>query len=518
MNPKIMSSEEAIQLIPDNATICVGGAGAGHGIPDKILESLGETFTKEGRPKNLTIINPCGVGDNKERGLNHIAFEGLVKRDIGGFWGNAPKMVKLAQENKIEGYNLPQGVLSHLMRATAAGSPGVITTTGLHTFVDPRLEGGKINERTKDDLIEVITIQGKEYLFYKAIPINVAIIRGTSIDKEGNLSMEEEVGTFAMLSMAQAARRNKGKVLAQVKKIFPNNHTDPVNVKVPGVFIDAVVVEPAQQMTFLSDYEPALVKRNVSYIDSESIHEDAKKVIAKRGAMELFPGAFVNLGYGMPDGVPIVAKREGILKELIFMIEQGGIAGIPTTGLNFGAMYNPTAIVDDLYQFDYFHGGGLDIAFLGFAQIDQQGNVNSSRFGSQITGCGGAIDISQNTHKIIFCGTFAAKSNVVIKNNNMQIIDNGKIKKFVKHVEQITFSGNYAIEKDQKVLYVTERAVFELTPEGLKLNEIAPGINLRSDVLNMMDFKPIIPKDIKTMDRKLFSEEMMNLKALFSRQ
>lgn len=517
MKPNIVDAEEAVKLIHDNATICIGGGGAGHAVPDKIIEALGKYFQKTGFPRNLTVIHPCGIGDNANRGLNHIAYEGLVKLAIGGFWGNAPKMVKLAQENRIQGYNFPQGVLSHLMRITAAGGPGAITTTGLHTFVDPRVEGGKINKRTTEDLVAVVTIHGKEYLLYKTIPIDVAIIRGTSIDKEGNLTMEEEVGTFAMLSIAQAARQNRGKVIVQVKRVCLDKFTSPCHVKVPGVFIDAVVIEPNQEMTFISGFNPALVKRDLPYKDEELILTDVQKIVAKRAAMELFAGAYVNVGYGIADGVPIIAKNEGIMDKLIFMIEQGAIAGIPTTGLNFGAMYNPAAIVDDGYQFDYFHGGGLDLAFLGFAQIDQYGNVNSSRFGSQITGCGGAIDISQNAKKVVFCGTFAVKALLEVRDGRLKIIDKGKMKKFVQNVGQITFSGKYAIEKGQTILYVTERAVFELTTDGLKLSEIASAVNLEEDILSMMDFKPIIPADLKTMEQKLFTDEILALRQVFDR-
>lgn len=493
-------------LIKDGSTVAVGGAGAGHAVPDKILRSLGEVFLQTGHPRNLTIINPCGIGDNDSRGLNHIAHEGLVSMNMGGFWGNAPKMVQLAVDRKISGYNLPQGVLSHLMRATAAGNPGVITHVGLHTFVDPRLEGGKINDMTNEDVVEVIRLSGKEYLYYKSRPIDVGLIRGTSIDCEGNLTMEEEVGSFAMLSIAQAAKANRGIVIAQVKQIN-KGHCDPGHVKVPGVFIDYVITDPDQEMTFLSPFDPALVKRDVGYRTDELELDGIKRLVSRRAAMELTRGAFVNLGYGMSDGVPIVAGQEGITDQIIFMIEQGAIGGIPTTGLNFGAMYNPTAILDDGYQFDYFHGGGLDLAFLGFAQIDRHGNINSSRFGDVITGCGGAIDISQNARKVVFCGSFAVKSDQVITGEGITVSNPGKFRKFVNDVQQVTFSGKYAHRKGQEVLYVTERAVFQLKPEGFTLTEIAPGVDMQKDVLDMMDFEPLISRELKTIDASIYGSE-----------
>jgi propionate CoA-transferase len=338
----------------------------------------------------------------------------------------------------------------------------------------------------------------------------VAVIRGTSVDKEGNLTMEEEVGSFAMLSIAQAAKANGGIVIAQVKQIN-DGHCDPGHVKVPGIFIDYVITEPEQEMTFLSPFDPALVKRDAAYETDEMSLEGVKRLVSRRAALELKHGAFVNLGYGMSDGVPIVARQEGITDQLVFMIEQGAIAGIPTTGLNFGAMYNPSAILDDGYQFDFFQGGGLDLAFLGFAQIDRHGNINSSRFGNVITGCGGSIDISQNAKKVVYCGSFAVKSVQEIDENGIRVTHPGKFRKFVNEVQQVSFSGRYALEKGQQVFYVTERAVFTLKPDGLTLIEIAPGIDLQKDVLDMMEFKPVIDPRLREIDSRIYAEGLMNL-------
>ncbi len=502
-------------LIKDNATVAIGGAGAGHAVPDKILKAIGENYLSTGHPQNLKTIHPCGIGDNDSRGLNHLAHEGLIHTNIGGFWGNAPKLVKLAKENRLKGYNLPQGVLSHLMRASASGKPGVITKVGLHTFVDPRLEGGKINENTTADMVEVLSIAGQDYLFYKSLPIDVAIIRGTFIDAEGNLTMEEEVGFFSMLSIAQAAKVNGGIVIAQVKNTKQGN-CDPGQVKVPGVFIDYVVIDEEQEMTFLSGFEPSLVKRDVPFNPDKLELSGIKRIVCRRAALEIYNGAFINLGYGMSDGVPIVAQQEGITNDIIFMIEQGAIAGIPTTGLDFGAMYNPAAILDDGYQFDFFHGGGLDIAFLGFAQIDQFGNINSSRFGNVITGCGGSIDISQNAKKVVYCGSFATKSEQYISANGVEVTNPGMFKKFVKQVQQVSFSGKYAIDKKQEVLYITERAVFKLMIDGVMLTEIAPGVDLQKDVLDMMDFTPIISPNLQLIDILVYSNDKLGLKEILN--
>lgn len=507
---KIVPADQAVGYIKDGDTVVFGGAGAGHAVPDKVMEHLGKRFEKTGSPKNLTTFHPCGIGDNESKGLNHVAHEGLVGTNIGGFWGNAPKMAALAKENKIKGYNFPQGVLSHLMRASASGKPGVITKVGLKTFVDPRVEGGKINNSTTEDFVSCISLENEEYLFYTSIKVDVAIIRGTSIDVEGNLTMEEEVGFFSMLSIAQAAKVNGGIVIAQVKNI-KQTHSNPGSVKVPGVFIDYVVQDESQEMTFISSFEKALVDRKETYSKVNLKLEGLKRIIMRRSSMELQEGSFVNLGYGMADGVPIVAKEEGIEDKFTFMIEQGTTGGIPTTGLNFGAMYNPSSIVDDSYQFDFFQGGGLDLTFLGFAQIDQFGNVNSSRFGEALNGCGGFIDISQNSKKVVFCGSFAVKSQQEITEEGLEIRNPGKAIKFIENVEQITFSGEYALEKGQEVLYITERALFKLTPKGLLLKEIAPGVDLEKDVLNMMDFKPIIDHPLKVYDADIFKHCRLGL-------
>jgi len=511
MKPILVSAETAVSLVRNGDTLCIGGGGAGHAVPDKLMEALGQRFAKTALPKKITIIHPCGIGENNVRGLNHLAYNGLLDTVIGGFFGNAPKMAKLALENKIKAYNFPQGVLAHLMRSTAGGEKGLLKKTGLNTFVDPRFEGGKVNKCTTKDLVEIIEIHGEDYLFYHTIPVDISFIRGTSVDKEGNLTMEDEVATFAMLSIAQAAKVNGGIVIAQVRK-QTNSHAKPVHVKVPAVFIDYVVVEPEQTMTFITDHEPAFIDRNAGYASEDLTLEGVKRIISRRAAMELPSKGFVNLGYGIPDGIPIVAKEEEILKDITFMIEQGQTGGVIATGLNFGAMYNPSMITDDPYQFDYFHGGGLDICYLGFAQIDRHGNVNASRFGNIFTGCGGFIDISQNTKKVVFCGAFAAKANLEIDESGVKVRTPGKFKKFIQAVEQITFNGKYAYENGQEILYCTERALFKLVKEGIELVELAPGIDMENDVLSMMEFRPQINSNLKIMDKRIYTNGLLGLK------
>ncbi len=507
---KKIVAQEVVELIKSGDTLVVGGSGAGHGIPDALLEALGKRYVATGEPKNITTFHPCGIGDNDKRGFNHLAHEGLIKRDIGGFWGNAPNLSRLALENKIEAYNFPQGVLTHLVRSIAGRESGLFTKVGLNTFVDPDFEGGKINSVTTEDIVKKVNIDGNAILFYKSFPINVAFIRGTSADAEGNITSEEEVGTFSMLSMAQAAKVNGGIVIAQVKRINNSKRAKPERVKVPGSLVDYIVEVPEQQMTFLTDYEEALINKEAPFEEDNLVIEGAKRLVSRRAAMELKKGDNVNLGYGMPDGVPIIAKEEHLEDVITFLIEQGPIGGVLTTGLNFGAMYNPSAIVDDGYQFDFFHGGGLDICYLGFAQIDKEGNVNSSRFGNNLTGCGGFIDISQNTKKVVFCGGFSTKTAITYNEEGVDIEYPGKHKKFVNKVQQITFNGKFAAQNRQEVLYVTERAVFRLTMNGLELIEIAPGVDLEKDILAMMDFIPIM-KDIKQINTSVYKSSLMQL-------
>ena len=405
----------------------------------------------------------------------------------------SPAMAKLAIDNKIEAYNFPQGALSCLMRSIAAAAPGYITHVGLHTFVDPRIEGGKLNARTQENLVEVVTLRGKEYLFYHSFPVNVAFVRGTTADPDGNISMEEEVAYFEMLSGAQAARNSGGKVVAQVKRMVGERGIDPRMVKIPGIFVDAIVLDAEQTQTYQIDYDPALcgdVREGELSMGRLSL--DERKIIAKRAAMELRPNAVVNLGFGMPFGVGMIAEESGIRDRITLSIEQGSLGGIPAGGLDSGAMYYPTAILDGPYQFDSYQGGGIDIAFLSHAQVDQHGNVNVSKFGNRIPGCGGFIDISQNAKKVVFCGTLSVKAESEIRDGRIAIAKEGVAPKFVGQVEQITFSGRYARETKQEVLYVTERAVFQLTEHGVELREVAPGIDIERDVLGAMGFEPII--------------------------
>jgi len=505
----IMTAREAANLVSDGDTIMTDGF-IGSCFAEDLAIGLEQRFLETGAPGNLTLFFCAGQGDANSRGLNHFGHEGLLGRLVGGHWNLVPKIQKLAVENKVEAYNLPQGVLCHMIRDIAAKRPGTITHVGLKTFIDPRNGGGKLNEKTKKDLIELIVIDGKEYLLYKTFPIHIALLRGTYADENGNISMAHEGLTVSVLSAAQAVRNSGGKVIVQVEKIVKAGSLDPRLVKIPGIYVDAVVVTSCKEnhmQTFGTQYNPAFtgdIKVPLGSIAPMAF--DERKIICRRAAMEIAKGDVVNLGIGLPEGIGTVANEMGIGDDFVLTVESGTIGGVPQSGLDFGCSINPQAIIDQANMFDSYHGGGIDLAFLGLAEADRYGNINVSKFGPRVPGVGGFVDITQNAKRVVFCGAFTAKGlKIGAKDRVLQIISDGVVKKFVQDVEQVTFSGEYAMESHQKVLYITERAVFELTPGGLELIEIAPGVDLEKDILSKMDFAPVV-RVPKLMDAALFAD------------
>jgi propionate CoA-transferase len=506
MKEKVIQAADAAKLIRDGDVVAIQGSGGGIGEPTLLLQAIRQRYLAESSPKNLTLYHANGLGDQNGIGTDCLALPGLVKRDIAGHLGMAPQMAQLIIANQVESYNFPQGVLSQLYSAIAARKPGVFTKVGLHTYIDPRLEGGKMNRITRQDLVKVIVIDGEEWLFFPRFKIDVAMVRGTTADLKGNITAEEEAAILEGISAAQAAKACGGIVIAQVKYLAKANTLDPRQVKIPGIFVDYIVVDENQKQTTLDFYNPSFSGQvQIPLEQLDPLPLDARKIVARRAAKELFPGAVVNLGFGMPSGVAAVATEEGRINDLTFTVEQGIIGGMPAGGVIFGVAHNPEAIIEQDAQFNFYDSGGLDLAFLGMAQTDRHGNVNVSKVGNMLAGCGGFINISQNARKVIFCGNFTAKGLVCeVGDGSIRIIAEGKIKKFVDGVDQITFSGLYARSIKQSVLYITERAVFELGDDGVELKEIAPGIDLEKDILDHMGFQPIIPGDLGVMDAEIF--------------
>jgi propionate CoA-transferase len=513
---KITTADEAIALIRDRDVVSCSGF-VGIGTPEVLLAALERRFLASAAPRDLGLVFAAAPGDGKDRGLNRLAHAGLVRRAVGGHWALVPRLAALATANRIEAYNLPLGIISNLYRDTAAHRAGTLSKVGLGTFVDPRHGGGRINEVTTEALVRLMEIDGDEWLFYKAPAINVTLIRGTTADPAGNITMEREALVLDAQAAAMAAHNAKGLVIVQVERIAAAGSLDPRQVIVPGVLVDCVVLAEPQShtQTYATHYNPAFSAEIRVPVDRMAPAPlDARKLIARRCAFELPLGGVVNLGIGMPETVAAVAAEERMLDHLTLTAEPGVIGGMPQGGLDFGAAVNTQALLHQNQQFDFYDGGGLDLACLGMAEVDRLGNVNVSRFGPNLAGAGGFINISQSTRKLVFAGTFTAGGlDVVIEDGRVRIAAEGRQRKFVDAVQQITFSGPQAAAKEQQVLYVTERCVFALGTQGLHLVEVAAGIDVERDILARMAFRPVVADfgKLRTMDSRICRPQPMQL-------
>ncbi|WP_045522645.1 acyl CoA:acetate/3-ketoacid CoA transferase [Neobacillus niacini] len=513
---KFISAEEAALLIPDDATVGITGHWVG-GFAEEIAIAVENRYLKTDHPQNITLVHATGIGDFKERGTNHFGHEGLIKRLICSHTSAAPSLASLIEQNKIECYFLPQGVICQMWKAIAANKPGVYSKVGLETFIDPRIEGGKITLKTNEEIVELVEIKGEEWLHYNRFPIDVAIIRGTYADEKGNICMDKEAILLEQRALAMAAKNSGGKVIAQVENIVKADTLHPKHVKVPGCLVDYIVIAKPENhlQTIPEAFNPALSGDIRMPLDQiKPMELTIRKIIARRCSMELANNKIVNLGIGMPEGIANVAAEEGVINDVIFTTEIGSFGGVLGSGFYFGTSFNAEATIEMADMFDFYDGGGLDIAFLGLAQVDRNGNVNVSKFGSKVAGPGGLINISQNTKKVIFCGTFTNGADIRIEDDKLVILKEGRDVKFCNHVDQITFSGKNAQKLNQKVLYVTERAVFELDGGELTLIEIAPGIDLERDIFSLMGFQPKLSNSLKQMDQGIFQPKWENSKKI----
>ncbi len=520
---KVVTAAEAVTHIQSNSTLATGGF-IGSGFAEGLAIALEDRFlgkdstTTKGDPSGLTLIYAGGQGDGANRGLNHLAHPGLLSCAIGGHWGLVPKLQKLALSNQIEAYNLPQGVISQLYRDIAAHRPGLITKVGVGTFVDPRHAGGRLNNCSKRDLVELLKIDGKEYLLYKTFPIHACLLRATTSDEHGNMTMEKEALTLDTLAIAMATHNSGGIVIVQVERIAKSGSLQSRQVKIPGILVDFIVV--SEKITdhlqtysepYSAVYSGEILAPNKVVVPSKL---DARKIIARRAALELRAHDIVNLGVGIPEGIASIAAEEDLVDLMTLTAEPGVVGGLPASGLDFGAATNAEAILDQPYQFDFYDGGGLDIAFLGMAQVDSKGNLDVSLFNGHLAWAGGFINISQNTKRLVFMGTFSAGNlELEIMDGTLTIRHEAAVRKFINQVEQITFNGEDSVARNQTVIYITERCVFSLTKFGLELVEIAPGIDLDRDILKLMDFRPKLAKQIIKMDKRIFREYPMGLRS-----
>lgn len=510
---RLVTAADAVRAVPNGATVIIGGSGAGHALPQLFIDTLADVYRAEGAPNDLTTVRVVGIGDFADRGFSQLALPGLMRRTIGSNIGNEPRLGALVERGEIEAYSFPQGVLSQLCREIAAGRPGLITSVGLDTYVDPRHTGGK-QGTASEDLVEVIELAGEEWLFFRAFPIDVAVIRGSTIDEDGNLNMDDEAVKGEMLAMAMAARNSGGVVIAQAKRVAAPKSLPARSVIVPGALIDMAYLDPDQTQTYATAHSPYLsgALRRPSTDAGDPLPLDVRKVIARRSLLEFRPGDICNLGFGISQLIGAITWEEGIEDRLVLTVEQGLFGGVPVAGNEGGAGFNFQAMIDQPSMFDFYDGGGLDIASLSFAQIDARGNVNVHSFPGRLRGPGGFPNISSRTGRICFVGTLTTSGlRVDVTDGRLRIESEGTLSKFVESVDEVSFSGAIANRRGQRVLYITERAVFELGDGRVTLIEIAEGLDPDKDVITHMGFVPEVSGNLTTIDRRVFAEGAMGL-------
>lgn len=505
MAPEILTASQAAQLIPDGGTVALSGC-LSVLEPDAALRGIETRFLEEGHPRDLTLIHPVMVASAKGTGINRFAHDGLMRRVIGGSFSIFAdyEITGMIKQDRVEAYNLSIGTIFHWLRESGAGRPGLLTGVGLHTYLDPRVEGGRANAAAREPLCQVVSLAGREWLFYPALKVDVAIIRGTSADERGNISIEHEPASLGIYYLALAAKHSGGQVIAQVKQRVECGAVHPRLTVVPGSLVDAIVVDPAQPQTVMGEH-PEFSGETRIPLRADPVPLAINSAIARRAMQELQDGQLVNLGYGIPAMVPALGFPTRLHERLAFSIEHGPVGGLPEGMEAFGVAANPDILMDSPYVFDLYDGGLLDVTLLGMAQVDREGNVNVSKFAHMAPGSGGFCNICHQTKQVVFCGTFTTGGlQAEIVNGEVVIRKEGKVKKFVRQVEQITLSGRAAREKGQEVLYVTERGVLRLGKDGLELIEVAPGIDPAIHILPQMEFPITIPPTLRGMDPTLF--------------
>ncbi len=506
--PTFLAAAEAALLVHDGDTVAISGNGAGMISAEAIFAAIERRFLDTGHPCDLTLVHSLGLGDRGALGTNRFAHEGMVRRVIAAHFTWSPRMQQLIADERVEAYCFPGGVIQHLLREIGAGRPGLFTHSGLGTFVDPRQQGGRCNARSRDTLVQLIHVDGQEVLHYRPFRVDVGIVRGTYADTRGNISPEEEAIDMDVHSIALAAHNSGGRVLAQVRQVVEAGRLPPRHVRIPGIMVDAIVTAPDQAQFYGRDYDLTISGQRRGAIDEVRAEVPSKlerRIIARRAAQELAPGASLNFGFGIPGGIFGVVAEQGLGPDLWMSVEQGVHNGQMLDDALFGAARNADAILPSIEQFDFYSGGGVDIAFLGMGEADADGNVNVSHLAGALIGPGGFIEIAQNARTVVFCGTFDAQgARVSFEDGSLRVLQPGAVRKFVSRVERITFSGDVARKRGQQVLYVTERAVFRLQPDGLELVEVAPGIDVARDILPGMGFVPGVSPALRRMAPEVF--------------